>query len=80
MPLPIEPVSPERRRRDPRYHLLMALDHLLEGAQLYGQASREAMAAGNGALAEFFGALERLSRRQAQTARDLLDGEPPAGV
>lgn len=80
MPLPIQPAIPERRRRDPRYHLLMALDHLLEGAELYGQAFREAMADGNGPLAEFFGALERQSRRQAQAARTLLDGEPPPGV
>lgn len=64
---------PPRRARDGRYDLLMAIDHLLEGAQSYAKAVQDAERAGNLALAEFFIGLEQVSRRQAQRARELLE-------
>jgi hypothetical protein len=62
------------RRRDARYDLLMALDHLLEGAQLYSKAVQEATRSGDEAIAEYFRHLERTSRVEAERARELLDG------
>ncbi|MBI3182785.1 MAG: hypothetical protein HYZ28_11665 [Myxococcales bacterium] len=63
--------------RSGRYDLLMAIDHLLEGAQLYGKAAQDAAGAGDSEAAEFFGSLERGSRRQAQVARELLERPMP---
>jgi hypothetical protein len=62
-----------QRRRDSRYDLLSALDHLLEGAQLYSRAVQEAVRSGDEALAEYFSHLERTSRLEAARARELLE-------
>lgn len=74
--MPVFDGLPTRRARDGRYDLLMAIDHLLEGAQLYSKAAQDALGRSDANLAEYFGALERMSRNQAEAARRLLDDPP----
>lgn len=69
-PLPLAKQAPAKHAR---YDLLMAIDHLLEGTQLYAQAVHDATACGNDLLAEFFADLERMSRFNVDTARKLLE-------
>lgn len=64
-----------RRARDGRYDLLSAIDHLLEGLQLYSKAAQDARERGDLESAELFRNLERTSRLQAEVARALLARE-----
>jgi hypothetical protein len=66
-------VLPPRRRRDGRFDLLMAIDHLLEGSQLYAKAVQDAALANDPGLEEYFRGLERNTRRQISLARELLE-------
>lgn len=56
----------------------MAVDHLMEGAQLFARSAQNAELAGDLELSEFFTTLERMSRQRAQVAKCLLDPKPPS--
>ena len=60
-----------QQRRDSRYDLLSALNHSLEGAQLYARGAQEALRNRDAALAEYFHQRERASRLEAERAEPL---------
>ena len=63
----------QRRQTQTRFDLLMALNHLLEGTQLYAKAVSDAQQFDNPQLAHFFSDLEETSRQKAQAAKELLE-------
>ena len=62
----------ETGERDENYNLISVLYHALQGAQTYSQYIRDARAAGDEELVEFFSEVREEEQDRAERAKELL--------
>ncbi|HMJ15012.1 MAG TPA: hypothetical protein VK524_26545 [Polyangiaceae bacterium] len=65
-------IDVETGERDENYNLISVLYHALQGAQTYSQYVRDAQAAGDEELVEFFSEVREEEQDRAERAKELL--------